>query len=88
MHYIILRASKEETLKRAVERSKLDRKTNIDLVETCLLYKSYFAMRLAAACTNRKPLPGMETLEPFNIIYQTADVYKRQGITFTRFASA
>ena len=26
MHYIILRASKEETLKRAVERSKLDRK--------------------------------------------------------------
>ena len=34
MHYIILRASKEETLKRAVERSKLDRKTNIELVET------------------------------------------------------
>ena len=29
--------------------------------------------RLAAACTNRKPLPGMETLEPFNIIYQTAE---------------
>ena len=28
VHYIILRASKEETLKRAVERSKLDRKTN------------------------------------------------------------
>src|SRR5699024_2039863 len=28
---------------------------------------------LAAACTNRKPLPGMETLEPFNIIYQTAE---------------
>ena len=24
-------------------------------------------------CTNRKPLPGMETLEPFNIIYQTAE---------------
>ena len=23
--------------------------------------KTYFAMRLAAACTNRKPLPGMET---------------------------
>ena len=36
--------------------------------------KTYFAMRLAAACTNRKPLPGMETLEPFNIIYQTADL--------------
>ena len=28
--------------------------------------KTYFAMRLAAACTNRKPLPGMETIEPFN----------------------
>ena len=34
VHYIVLRASKEETLKRAVERSKLDRKTNIELVET------------------------------------------------------
>ena len=34
VHYIILRASKEETLKRAVERSKLDRKTNIELVDT------------------------------------------------------
>ena len=34
VHYIILRASKEETLKRAVGRSKLDRKTNIELVET------------------------------------------------------
>lgn len=34
VHYIILRASKEETLKRAVNRSKLDEKTNIELVET------------------------------------------------------
>lgn len=34
VHYIILRASKEMTMKRAVERSKLDRKTNIELVET------------------------------------------------------
>ena len=34
VHYIILRANKEETLKRAIERSKLDRKTNIELVET------------------------------------------------------
>ncbi len=34
VHYIILRAGKEETLRRAVERSKLDRKTNIELVET------------------------------------------------------
>lgn len=33
VHYIVLRASREETLKRAVERSKLDRKTNIELVE-------------------------------------------------------
>lgn len=35
--------------------------------------KTYFAMRLAAACTNKKPLPNMEILEPFNIIYQTAE---------------
>lgn len=33
VHYIILRADKEETMKRAIERSKLDRKTNIELVE-------------------------------------------------------
>ena len=33
VHYIVLRASKEETIKRAVERSKLDRKTNVELVE-------------------------------------------------------
>lgn len=26
--------------------------------------KTYFAMRLAAACTNKKPLPNMEILEP------------------------
>ena len=35
--------------------------------------KTYFAMRLAAACTNRKPLPEMEAPEPFNVIYQTAE---------------
>ena len=34
VHYIVLRASKKETMKRAVERSKLDRKPNIELVET------------------------------------------------------
>lgn len=34
MHYIVLRASKDETLRQAVERSKLDRKTNLELVET------------------------------------------------------
>ncbi|MDE6977504.1 MAG: AAA family ATPase [Lachnospiraceae bacterium] len=33
VHYIILRAGKEETLERAVRRSKLDRETNIGLVE-------------------------------------------------------
>lgn len=33
MHYIILRASKEETMQRAINRSKLDRETNIELVE-------------------------------------------------------
>ena len=34
VHYIVLRASKEATWKRAVERSKLDRETNVELVET------------------------------------------------------
>lgn len=33
VHYIILRASKEETMKRAVCRSKLNRETNIELVK-------------------------------------------------------
>lgn len=33
VHYIVLRADKEVTMKRAIERSKLDRKTNIELVE-------------------------------------------------------
>ena len=33
VHYIILRASKEETMQRAISRSKLDEKTNIELVE-------------------------------------------------------
>ena len=33
VHYIILRASKEETMQRAINRSKLDRETNIELVE-------------------------------------------------------
>lgn len=34
VHYIILRAEKNETLKRAVEREKLDMETNTELVET------------------------------------------------------
>ena len=33
VHYIILRANKEETMRRAINRSKLDNKTNIKLVE-------------------------------------------------------
>lgn len=33
VHYIILRANKEETMRRAISRSKLDRETNIELVE-------------------------------------------------------
>ena len=33
VHYIILRASKEETMLRAINRLKLDRETNIELVE-------------------------------------------------------
>ena len=35
--------------------------------------KTYFAMHLAAACTNEKLLPNMEHMEPFNVIYQTAE---------------
>lgn len=34
VHYIILRASKDETIRRATGRAKLDRETNIELVET------------------------------------------------------
>ena len=33
IHYIILRADKEETMQRAIERTKLSRDTNIELVE-------------------------------------------------------
>ena len=35
--------------------------------------KTYFAMHLAAACTNGRLLPNMERMEPFNVIYQTAE---------------
>ena len=35
--------------------------------------KTYFAMHLAAACTNGKLLPNMERMEPFNVIYQSAE---------------
>ena len=34
VNYIILRTNKEETMKRAIERSKLDKDTNIELVQT------------------------------------------------------
>ncbi len=34
IHYILLRASRETTMERAVGRSKLDRETNVKLVET------------------------------------------------------
>ncbi|MFT9850526.1 hypothetical protein [Aneurinibacillus sp. REN35] len=33
VHYIILRANKEETMKRAINRTKLDEDANIELVE-------------------------------------------------------
>lgn len=33
VHYIILRTSKNETMKRVINRSKLDKETNIELVE-------------------------------------------------------
>lgn len=35
--------------------------------------KTFFAMQLAAACTNEKFLPDMEPFEPFNMIFQTAE---------------
>ena len=36
--------------------------------------KTYTAMNILAACTNRVLLPGMDNpLEPFNVIYQTAE---------------
>ena len=35
--------------------------------------KTTLALRLCAACTNRKPFPGMPEHEPFNVIYQTAE---------------
>ena len=35
--------------------------------------KTFFAMQLAAACTNQKFLPDMEPFEPFNMISQTAE---------------
>lgn len=35
--------------------------------------KTTFALRLCAACTNRKPFPLMPEHEPFNVIYQTAE---------------
>lgn len=35
--------------------------------------KTFFAMQLAAACTNQKFLPDMEPFGPFNMIFQTAE---------------
>ena len=35
--------------------------------------KTTFALRLAAACSSGVALPGMESTEPFNVIYQTAE---------------
>lgn len=35
--------------------------------------KTTFALRLAAACSSGKALPGMEATEPFRVIYQTAE---------------
>lgn len=35
--------------------------------------KTFLAMMIAAACTNRKLLPNREVSEPCNIIYQTAE---------------
>lgn len=37
------------------------------------LGKTWLAMTLAAACTNRQELPNMLPIEPFNVLYQTAE---------------
>ena len=35
--------------------------------------KTTLALRLAATCSTGTPLPGMEPMEPFNVIYQSAE---------------
>lgn len=35
--------------------------------------KTTLALRLAASCATCNPLPGMESMEPFNVIYQSAE---------------
>ena len=35
--------------------------------------KTTLALRLASACSTGNPLPGMESMEPFNVIYQSAE---------------
>lgn len=35
--------------------------------------KTTLALRLAAACSTGAPLPGIEPIEPFNVIYQSAE---------------
>lgn len=35
--------------------------------------KTTLALRLAAVCSTGTPLPGMEPIEPFNVIYQSAE---------------
>ena len=35
--------------------------------------KTTLALRLAAACSTGNALPGMEPMEPFNVIYQSAE---------------
>lgn len=35
--------------------------------------KTTLALRLAAACSAGRPMPGMKPLPPFNVIYQTAE---------------
>ena len=35
--------------------------------------KTTFALRLAASCSTGRPMPGMESRSPFNVIYQSAE---------------
>ena len=39
--------------------------------------KTTLALRLAAACSAGRPMPGMKPLPPFNVIYQTTGGYRK-----------
>ena len=54
VHYIILRANKEETMKRAINCVKLDKETNIELVESMWKQNQNKFSFLFVSCLQRK----------------------------------